>query len=1626
MRKIDVKGARENNLQNIDVTILSDHLTVVTGVSGSGKSSLVFDTVYHEARRRFLDIFSLGSSVKLTPAAVESITGLGPAVAVGQNLLNRNPLSTLATASGLHPFFRLLYTNFGEQYCPTCGTGLSVLTEDEIVDKIVKKANREPITVFAPLVRQVEGSHKTLLQLLAQEFGNAVMVDGNPWKSGKLDPGGSHDIEVRIAHLSDNIAAKDVREIVEQVFALGSHAIVIRVENGEMILSRAPVCINCGTWVRTVEPKHFHTVCSHCEGAGCKFCQGTGLHPQAAAVYFFNLRLPDLLALSVDEAKTLFEKADLPQSAHRLKTEIEKRLEALQKVGLGYITLDRSSPTLSRGESQRVRLAIALTSRLEDMLHVLDEPTIGQHPHDVARLLPAFRELSGPVVFVEHDRVAASEADYAIDLGPGAGHQGGKVLFTGTPEELWRTDTPTGLYFSFREKVKIPKPRKEPHNFLILRGVNLRNLKDIDVHIPLHRLTVITGVSGSGKSTLLDVVVPSLQEKKPKECQKVEGPLLTPVLVDQSPIGRNPRSNPATYTKLSDIIRELFSAATGLSPSHFSFNRPEGRCPACKGMGAIEVQMRYLPSTWIVCEQCGGLRFSEEVLSAKVSIGDVKLSIADFYNLNIDEVLPLLIEDKRLSEKSRNHAKRILEALRDVGLGYLSLGQPSPTLSGGEAQRVKLAKYLGSRSLKNRLLILDEPSTGLHPQDISGLLIVLDRLVRAGGTVVVVEHNTDIIRAADWIVDLGPGAGPEGGELLFAGTPENLLREKKSLTGNALKSEAINLQPRTPKKAFSPSSSISICNATAHNLKGINVDIPKGALTVVTGVSGSGKSSLVADILEAEARRRFLESLSTYERQSTKEGPEAPVESISGLGVAVSVSAGRRGYSRRATIGRETEILDHLTVLLAYLGERKCEHCGTEMIRGETWICPECGVKTRIANPREFLPSNWLSACPKCQGIGTISVPNPDKLIMNPDKPLCKGAMYSPGFFPYGYMCKPPNMYYDLRALGKRYDFDPEKTGWNEMTPEAQHAFLFGDPEPMEVLYKDGKGRVRIHHRSFWGFYRLIGDWDQFGTYVDITTCPECNGATLRPEFLAVTLQGYTIHELGELPLTRLEQVIKSIQTNKNEFSLAESSYNIVLKRLHFLIQVGLGYIHLNRIAGTLSAGEAERIKLAGVLGSNLTSLTILLDEPSRGLHPSEVGALVEVLKSLRDEGNTVIVVEHDPVLIGAADYLIDLGPGAGIAGGEIVAQGTPEEVAQMDTVTGLWLRGERRTHPFRTDVQTKLVRARREPKGQMVVSGARAHNLKGETVTIPLGVLVGVCGVSGSGKSTLLIDTIGRALVPKKHTTSVAYEPIIPGEHDVIEGAPDRGICVDQTRKGVYSPLKFLNLEQPLRKVYAESEDAKALQIDEKQLKSRCSVCEGSGLIKMDMGFLPAVFSSCDACRGTGYSPEAWDVRVKGYALPALSELTIDEVYELFKDNDKIARPLKVAKEVGLGYLVLRQPAYSLSGGEAQRLKIVKELCKRTKKKSLYILDEPTLGQHLEDVERLITVLQKLVDQGHTVVVIEHHPHVLAACDWLIELGPEGGPEGGYVIAAGTPEEVAKKDTPSALYVREIVEGVL
>jgi excinuclease ABC subunit A len=1623
--KIRVRGAAEHNLRGVDVDI-TDGLTVVTGISGSGKSSLAFDTLYREVHRRFVDVFGRpGEGMRLAPVRVDSITGSGPVVAVGQNLLNRNPASRVATASGIHPFLRLLYARFGERRCPECGTPLAVRSLDEIARAAAEGAARGPVRVVVPLVRGTTGSHRTLLQLLTTSLGRAsIRVDGHPLSSRtSLDPAKPHDVEVIVGRIEDGAGKATLaraREVCQQAAWLGAHAVILDILGSRTVLSRTPACPGCGRPFRRLDPAAFHPTCAFCRGQGCPECV------ERDAVRVGGRTLPELLGLAVDDLEGALVASGLPKPAGRLHLEITRRVAALRAVGLGYVGLDRAVPTLSRGEAQRLRLAVAMTVRLEDMVLILDEPTIGQHPRDVAALVSSFRHLGGPVVFVEHDRTAALLADRAIEIGPEAGSQGGRLVYRGTARGILKGRTHTGDAFSGRRGVLPREPAvrpvpPEPTAWIRLRGASARNLAGIDVDIPVGRLTVVSGVSGSGKSTLVEeVLVPSVHSGRAVGCRSVDTPPLAPVAVDQSPIGVNPRSNPATYTGLADLLRRFYAQTTGLGASHFSFNRGEGACPACEGMGAVEVRMRYLPSTWVRCEECGGRRFRPVVLEAGVRLGNEDLSIADLYERPVSDVAPLLLgcsQGKRFAP--------LLEALQDVGLGYVPLGQPSPTLSGGEAQRVKLTRYLGRRSLSRVLLTLDEPSTGLHPHDIQGLLAVLRRIVNAGATVVVVEHNTDVIRAADWCIDLGPGAGSAGGRIVAQGDLRHLLAARASATGRALRAESAartrDAGPAGEKaraRAPRPRPFLRIQGARANNLKDVSLSIPKGKLTVVTGLSGSGKSSLVRDVLEAEARRRYLESLSLYERQATREGPEAEVDAVTGLGVTAAVSGRRWGYSLRADVGWATEISRHLAVLFAAEGTRVCTACHAPMERlpgAGGWHCARCGERLSPLRPEHFALGTYSAACTKCHGVGSLQVPAPDRLVIRPDLPLCGGAMYSPGFFPQGYLCKPGNGGYDMvRAVAKRHGWDPCVTPWNSMSPQARHVFLHGDPEPLAVTFRSKNGRTTKRALVYGGFYGFLGDWDVGGTYTTRERCPDCGGARLRPEYAGVRLGGHTLHDLRGHPLVAVAAALESLPTPGDPpASLAAGT---ALRRLRFLRQVGLDYLHLGRIASTLSAGEAQRVRLASLLGSGLTSLTLLLDEPTRGLHPREVAALTQALLELRDQGNTVIVVEHDLELVRAADHVVELGPGAGAAGGRVVARGTPAQVARGRGPTARWLASPQSAAPEGT-------RERRKPRGILTVRAPRENNLDGSDVSIPLGVLAGVCGVSGSGKSTLCIDVLARALVPTKITTSVAREPLEPGRHDGIVGAPERTRVVDQATAGISSPWHHLGLEGALAALYARSPAARELGLTADALARGCADCRGEGHVHLDMGFLPAVAVPCDTCSGTGVPLVAAHLEMRGHTLAALGRMELSKVLDLYADEPTVAAPLAAACSMGLGYLALRQSASTLSGGEAQRLRLSRELARGSGDPCFFILDEPTVGQHQDDVLRLAGVLRGLVDRGHSVLVVEHHPLLLAACDWLIELGPGAGPDGGHVVAQGTPETLAHMQTPTAPHLRRILE---
>jgi excinuclease ABC subunit A len=1577
-----IEGASENNLRDVTVD-LPVGMTAIVGVSGSGKSSLAFDTLYSEARRRYVETLSLGSPwLRTRPARVRSIRGLGPAVAVAQNVLNRNPLSTVATAAGIHPYLRVLFARYAERRCVDCGTETVTTTLDQqlAILRHVASSAAGPVEVIAPLLRRAEGSHQRLLGWLTEnEKGDAITVDGAPWAGGPLNPDRPHDIALRVATVTASTDGRALRMSLEMVEALGSVGVILRIGSGSRSLARAPICPGCGRPFEVLEPEDFRI---------------GGL--AADAYRLGGLRLKDFLALDVAAAQSVFGRFDLPGQVRTLVAQVTRRLDALVAVGLEYLALDRASPTLSRGEAQRLRIALLLANPIEDLLHVLDEPTIGLDPDQMRGVLGHLARLRGPVVMVEHDRWAVAAADHVVELGPGAGDDGGRVTFEGSPAVLWRSATISGRWFSGRERQVGPARRPEATESLQLNAASLHNLDGFDAAFPVGRLTVVAGPSGAGKTTLVrDVLVASLAAHEPRGCDRLSGPPLRPITVSQEPIGRNARSNAATYSGLADHIRALFADGTGASSTSYSFNRPEGACPACEGIGSVELKLPYVPSEWLTCESCEGRRFKAEVLAKTIRMADgVARSVADVYELAVDEAARLL---------TAGAAGRILASLQTVGLGYLRLGQPSPTLSGGEAQRVKLAKWLAV-ARPGDLIVLDEPTTGLHPADVDRLVTALHALVDRGSTVVVVEHQPDIIAAADWLIRLGPGGGPAGGRLLYRGPPA---QDERRLPV---------ARPRAaPRRRPRASPDIRIRGASANNLRNVSVTIAKGAITGVVGVSGSGKSSLIRDVLEAEAVRRFLESLSMYERQSVREGPEAPVSRIEGLGPTIAIGTDRRTADALSTVGVATELSFHLGVLLAFAGRGVCGRCRGLLRRrggpaGRPWRCDTCAADGPVAEPAHFSPSTYSAACLTCHGVGTVAQPRLERLVVRPEAPICGGALYSPGYFPASYLSKPESLgYWMLQGLAQHYSFDPFVTPWREMSEEARQAFLFAD-EDVEIPPRPGKEGPRT--LRWRGVLRIVSGWDLGGLYVDHEICPGCGGGRLRPEFLEVRLGGLNRHDLHLGPIGTIERLLADLVVPPDVPHWVEQSRLVGLRRLGFLRRVGLGHLNLDRLSRTLSAGESQRVKLASLLGSELSGLTVLLDEPSRGLHPREVDILADALVELRDIGNAIVLVDHDPRLLDRVDRLVVLGPGPGARGGRLMAAGSAATVRRPTRNADL-------TAILAAPSPRRVAGPRRSRRETLVIRQPTEHNLAGEDVAIPLRVLAGLCGVSGSGKSTLAIDILARALAPARLTTSVAYEDIQPGAHAGIKGAPGRVVHSDQSRAGIQTPGAFLGVVDPLRRAFADSAEAAARELTIDDLRPNCDQCHGRGRVREDMGFLPSIERPCDGCGGTGYRPEIRDLIVRRQSLADLSRAPFDEVLAVWGDVEPVAGPLRVAASLGLGYLALGQPSRSLSGGEAQRLRLTRELARPARHPTLYILDEPTVGLHASDVGRLIDVLDGLVDGGHSVLVVEHDPVVLACCDWLVELGPGGGPDGGHVVAAGSPEQVATLDTPTAPYLR-------
>jgi len=1387
----------------------------------------------------------------------------------------------------------------------------------------------------------------------------------------------------------------------------------------------------------------------------CHACHGKRLNPTALSYRVAGISLADFHALEILEAKRRVGllKAHTAQGELARK-ELESRLGYLERVGLGYLTLDRQARTLSGGEAQRVTLTAALGTSLCGALFVLDEPTVGLHPSDVEPLNAILQELAerdNLVLVVEHDPAVIRGADRVIELGPGAGSDGGRVIKDAPPSAFTTAETATGR--ALGAGALLGRELRKPTGFLSVKGATANNLRAIDAQLPLGVLCAVTGPSGSGKSTLaVDIVYRTLARKLgdfdedlPGACAGIEGlsAVKSVTLVDQSPLGRTSRGNAATYTKAWDLVRALYAKqpealALGLTPSDFSFNVDGGRCEACSGEGFETVEMQFLADVRLVCPACRGRRFKDNVLA--VSRGGV--SVAD--------VLEMTVSNALAHFASEVGVQRALGPVEKLGLGYLRLGQPLSTLSGGEAQRLKLARALGEKH-QGALFVLDEPSAGLHADEVARVLAALDVIVNAGGSVIVVEHDLDLIANADYILDLGPNAGVGGGLLVAHGAPRELASVPESRTGRALAEYFANREAKkrgalasgrskraaraTAKRpAPRPDAGLVVARAREHNLQDVSVKIPHGALTVVTGPSGSGKSSLAFDVVFAEGQRRFLETLTPYARQFLPTMPRPDVDSVTGVPPSIALEQRTSRAGGKSTVATVTEVAHYLRLLYAKLGVAHCPTHDTPILRTSPAAILDkiraLRAKVSLLAPAvQARKGTYLDVFSAAARDGIESSYADGKLVSNDEPPrLVRSQEHTIDLIiraeveaksisdvDFARALRWGNGAVKLRVGGK-------ETLYSTLSACPKCGFSVPELDPRWFSFATKQGRCETCEGN-----GVILEEPKRGRKKKVETepvptpCPDCHGARLSPIPRAVRVADERYHELSARSIDDASERVQKLKFASEQMPVAKPILAELRRRLDFLRDVGLGYLSLDRAAHTLSGGEMQRLRLAAQLGAGLTGALYVLDEPTIGLHPRDTGRLLSNLRNLVNLGSTVLVVEHDIETIRAADHLIDLGPGGGSRGGRVMAAGTPKQVlAVAESPTGRALATPpvlRTPQPIERTAQ------------QLVLTGATQNNLKDVELSIPLGSFTVVAGVSGSGKSTLIRHVLLPALREKLKLVS---EP--PGRYKSLHGHQGlvRAVAVDQSpigRTPRSTPATFLGIWDTIRKLFAATNEAKIAGFAATRFSfnskggGQCPTCEGQGAVTHEMSFLPDVVTPCPTCDGLRFEPQTLDIKYLGRSIGEVLLLTAEEAVELFANHPTISAPLQTLADLGAGYITLGQGSHTLSGGEAQRLKLAAELtATRRHEKTLYVLDEPTTGLHIADVTKLMSVLGRLVERGDTLVVIEHHPQVIAGADYLVELGPEGGAQGGKIVAAGSPAKVAKGKTATAAVVRELL----
>ncbi|MFN3567468.1 MAG: excinuclease ABC subunit UvrA [Caldimicrobium sp.] len=1735
MKFIELYSVSQNNLKSFDLFLPFYQLIVVTGVSGSGKSSLVFDTLYAEGSRRYLETFS--SYIRqylerLPKPLLKELKNIPPALAFPQGNFIKTSRSTVATLTELSHFTKMLYYHLSIPFCPNCNVPIKIFGPEEIAKSILETFKDQVLYLLVSI--KVEKSVYFLKEGLLSAGFSRAFLQGKVCELDEVDElPDVEELDILLHRFKPaETPLSEIISSVEQGLKFSNKIKVRTLYGEEFYYTTSESCPRCDFKPPQKTPALFsyntsQGACPECNGFGnllkvdltslvrhpeksiksgaipvldfpamfevkrdltiflrakgwgieipfreypeeiqkaifegegtwyglkeivewleahrykphfrillsklrreipCPTCRGTRFNPKALLFYIEGLNIGEFYQLEISKAREFIEKLlrekKLPPAGERIAEEIKKRLSYLEGVGLSYLHLNRPSKTLSGGEVSRCMLTRALSSDLVETLYLLDEPTTGLHPLDTKKILQFMQNLvakNNTVVVVEHDPEVILNAQYLVELGPKGGEEGGYLLHAGLPKEIFKKNTPTSEALSSLTQKRLLEPNKAQFKrFLEVRKAKKFNLKDVSASLPYGAITVITGVSGSGKSTFLEEILykglTSLKEDKPfEEVEKFINfsPNTQVLLLTQEPLTRSPRSVIATYVGLFPYIRKLMASTEeakkfGYSETFFSLNSEAAQCPNCKGLGYEIVEMQFLPDLYIPCEVCKGRRFREEVLEVK------------WRGKNIAEILELTVSEAHAFFGNHREIRKILEILINLGLDYLRLGQPLSTLSGGEAQRLKIAELLVSLGTERAIILLDEPSVGLHLKDIDKLLSTLKFLKEKGHTIVIVEHHPEIILSADWILEFGPEGGEKGGYLLFQGPIKEFL--------NTSCPTAIFLKEYIEGKSFVSFSDqvktferdekvIRLRGVRHHNLQNIDLDLPRGKFITITGLSGSGKSTLAFDVLFSEGQRRFLETLPAYLRQFFKLHEEIDYDQISGLPATVALEQRSGELSPRSTVGTLTEILPYLRLLYARLSKSFCPSCGKEIkpLSKEELIKLAEDLWEKKKTEREILApivrhrkGHFRPLLESFLKKGYHRVRIDKKFYQMP--PIPELSRYKDHSIELSLgKASSKDSFLDLieKALlegkGTVILLDPDQKELHLSLKRtcSECAITLPEPDPLLFAFNTKVGACPLCEG--------LGRWED-------TICSACQGTRYRKEVFYYKIKGLSLPEVCSLSIEKIHNFIKNLQFEGKEKILAEPLIPEILHRLQYLMDLGLSYLTLDRSADTLSSGEAKRVRIAAEIGSNLTGVAYILDEPTIGLHPKDTAKLISVLKKLKEKGNTIIVVEHDEEVILESDYIVDLGPGGGKKGGKVIYAGdTKDFLTCRDSLTAMVLRDKKR----------KTLKSRfREPKEFLYLKGVTHRNLKNLDVKIPLRTLTCVVGVSGSGKSSLICEVLYENLkrILNKEKKAVFGLKELKGYEKIKEVYLVDHSPIGNTPRSV--PATYIQVFNEIRKAFAHTLKAREKGYKEGRFsfnteEGQCPYCKGQGKIKVEIKFLPSLYQTCEYCGGKRYNTETLEVYLKGKNIAEVLEMDFGSAQDFFKDYPQIHHKLSLVCQIGLDYLTLGQPSPTLSGGEAQRIKLAKELSKNHNKPVVYLLDEPTTGLHILDVSKLESVLQALVDKGHTVIVIEHNLELIKCADWIIELGPEGGDKGGEILFQGPITEFLKTNTPTSL----------